>query len=125
MELKSSIDEMKNALESIVNRVDHMEERINELEDRNMEMIQVEEERELSFFLNEKILWELCDSLRKGNIRITGIPAGEEREKEAESLFKEITAENFPNLRKELDYTSPWSWEHLITSVQKDLLQDT
>ena len=32
-----------------------------------------------------------------------GIPEGEEREKEAESLFKGIIAENFPNLGKELD----------------------
>ena len=36
-------------LESIENRADQMEERIYELEDRNLEMIQVEEERELRF----------------------------------------------------------------------------
>ena len=30
------------------------------------------------------------------------IPEEEEREKVAESLFKEITSENFPNLRMEL-----------------------
>ena len=35
---------MKTALESIV---DYMEERISDLEDRNLEMIQVEEKREL------------------------------------------------------------------------------
>ena len=32
-----------------------------------------------------------------------GIPEGEDGEKGAESLFKEIIAENFPNLRNELD----------------------
>lgn len=32
-----------------------------------------------------------------------GIPEGREREMGTESLFKEITAENFPNLVKELD----------------------
>ena len=32
-----------------------------------------------------------------------GIPEGDEREKGAENLFKEIIAENFPNLGKELD----------------------
>ena len=31
-----------------------------------------------------------------------GIPEAEEREKRAESLFKEIIAENFPNMGKEL-----------------------
>ena len=37
-----------------------------------------------------------------GNIRIMGIPA-EKTEKGAESLFKEIIAENFLNLGKKLD----------------------
>ena len=32
-----------------------------------------------------------------------GISVGEEREKESESLLKEITVEDFPNLEKELD----------------------
>lgn len=32
------------------------------------------------------------------NIRIIWSTTGEEREKRAESLFKEIIAENFPNL---------------------------
>lgn len=32
-----------------------------------------------------------------------GIPGGEEKEKGAESLFKEIIVENFSNLEKELD----------------------
>lgn len=50
LELKNSINEMEKTLESIVNRADLMEERIRELEDKNTEMIQVEEERELSFF---------------------------------------------------------------------------
>lgn len=54
LELKNSINEMEKTLESIVNRADLMEERIRELEDKNTEMIQVEEERELSFFLMKK-----------------------------------------------------------------------
>ena len=33
-----------------------MEDRISELEDINIEMVQVEEERELRFFKNEEIL---------------------------------------------------------------------
>lgn len=38
---------MKNALESIGSREDHREERIRELEDRNLEIILIEEKREL------------------------------------------------------------------------------
>ena len=30
-----------------------------------------------------------------------GVPEGEEREKGTENIFKEITAENFPNMGKE------------------------
>ena len=43
------------------------------------------------------------DSVRKGNIKIMGIPQGEKRREETESLFKEIIAENFLNLGKKLD----------------------
>ena len=38
---------MKNALESCGNRADDMEERTGKLKDRNLNMIQVEGEREL------------------------------------------------------------------------------
>ena len=43
---KFSINAIKNALESNGNRTNNTEERIGELKDRNLEMIQVEEERE-------------------------------------------------------------------------------
>ena len=45
----------------------------------------------------------MSDSIRKSNIRIIGIPEGEEREKGAENLFKKIIDENFPNLGTELE----------------------
>ena len=41
-------------------------------------------------------VWELFNSIRKGNIGTVGIQEGEEKEKGAESLFKEMIAENFP-----------------------------
>ena len=80
-----------------------MEDRISNLEDRNIEMLQIAEERELRLKRNEDILWEISNSIRKCNIRIIGNPEGEEREKGAESLFKEIITENFPNLETELE----------------------
>lgn len=42
-------------------------------------------------------------SIRKANKRIMSIPEGAKRNTEAENIFKERTAENFPNLVKELD----------------------
>ena len=63
---------MKNALESIGSREDHMEERIRELEDRNLEIILIEEERELRANKMKKITTP-SNSIKKSNIKITGI----------------------------------------------------
>ena len=101
MEMKNTMEEIKENLESLKNRADNMEERISILEDRNTDMLQMEEERELRLKRNEERLREISDSIRKCNIRIMGIPEGEERERGTERLFKEIIAENFPNLGKE------------------------
>ena len=46
-------------------------------------------------------LRELWDYVKCTNIRIIGVPEGEEREKETEKIFQEIIAENFPNMGKE------------------------
>ena len=46
-------------------------------------------------------LRELWGNVKCTNIHITGVPEWEEREKGTEKIFKEIRAENFPNMRKE------------------------
>ena len=48
-------------------------------------------------------LRDLCDNSKCMNICIIGIPKGEEREKEIESIFEEIMDEKFSNLTKEMD----------------------
>lgn len=40
----------------------------------------------------------MSDTIRKNNIRIMGIPKGEEREKGRENTFKQIIDKYFPNL---------------------------
>ena len=47
---------MKNAIESISHRTDQMEKRISDLENKNIEIIQLEEERELRSKKSEKTL---------------------------------------------------------------------
>ena len=42
-------------------------------------------------------------TLKCSNIRIIGVPEGEEGEQETENLFEKII-ENFPNLVKEIDF---------------------
>ena len=51
---------------------------------------------------NEDSLRELWDNIKHNNIRIIGVPEGEEREKGPEKIFEEIIVKNFPNMGKEI-----------------------
>ena len=42
--------------------------------------------------------------MKCSNIRIIGVPEGEEEEQKMENLFEQIMKENFPNLAKEIDF---------------------
>ena len=50
----------------------------------------------------EKTLRDLWDNIKHNNIRIIGVPEGEEREKGPKKIFEEIIVENFPNMGKEI-----------------------
>ena len=41
--------------------------------------------------------------MKRSNIRIIGVPVGEEEEQKIENLFEQIM-KNFPNLAKEIDF---------------------
>ena len=45
---------------------------------------------------------DLWDNIKCTNMRITGIPEEEEKNKGSEKIFEEITLENFPNMGKEI-----------------------
>ena len=77
---------MKNALEDTGNREVHMGKSISELDGRQLEMIQIEEEREIRHFKNKKILQELCNFFGKGNISMIGITKEKNRQKGAEII---------------------------------------
>lgn len=66
-----------------------------------MEITDAEQKREKRLKKNEASLRELWDNIKRTNIRIIGVPEGEEREKRTEKIFQEIIAENFPNMGKE------------------------
>ena len=51
---------------------------------------------------NEDILRNLWDNIKHTNIRIIGVPEGEEREKGPKKIFEEIIVEKFPNMGKEI-----------------------
>ena len=93
---------MKNTLEGISSRITEAEERISDLEDRIVEFTAVEQNKEKRMKRNEDSLRDPWDNINCNNIRIIGVPEGEEREKGPEKIFEEITVENFPNMGKEI-----------------------
>ena len=66
--------------------------------------IQLEQNEEMRIQNNEEKLRNLQDIFECSNIRIIGVPEGEEEEREMENLFENIMKENFPNLAKEIDF---------------------
>ena len=47
---------------------------------------------------NEDSLRDLWDNIKRNNIRIIGVPEGEERKKGPEKICEEIIVKNFPNM---------------------------
>ena len=66
--------------------------------------IQPEKNEETRIRKNEQRLRNLQDILKRSNIRIIGVPEGEEEEQTIENLFEQIMKENFPTLAKEIDF---------------------
>ena len=99
--MQNTITEIKNSLEAANSRIQEAEERISEVEDRLEEITDAEQKREERLKKNEESLRELCNNIKRTNIRMIGVPEGEEREKGTEKIFQEIIAENFPNMGKE------------------------
>ena len=77
-----------------INAVDQKEERNTQPEKNEETRIQKNEERHRN----------LQDILKRSNIRIIGVPEGEEEEQKIENLLEQIMKENFPNLAKEIDF---------------------
>ena len=50
----------------------------------------------------EGSLRDLWDNIKRTNIRIIGVPGGEEKKKGCEKIFEEIIVENFPKMVKEI-----------------------
>ena len=100
-EMNNTITEMKTALKGINSRITEAEEWISDLEDRMVEFIAVEQTKEKRMKGNEDSLRDLWENIKHNNIRIIGVPEGEEREKSPEKIFEEIIVENFANMGKE------------------------
>ena len=100
--MNNAITEMKTTLEGINGRKSAAEERISDLEDRMVEFTAAEQNKEKRMKRNEDSLRDLWDNIKRKNIRIIGVPVGEEREKGPEKIFEEIIVKNCPNMGKEI-----------------------
>ena len=65
------------------------------------------------------------DNMKHNNMRIIGIPEGEEEEQGIENLFEKVMMENFPNLRREKSPKSRKHRESQTRGTQRGPLQDT
>ena len=92
--MNNTITEMKTTLEGINSRLTEAEERISDLEDRMVEFTAAEQNKEKRMKRNEDSLRDLWDNIKSNNIRITGVPEGEEREKGPKKISEEIRVEN-------------------------------
>ena len=88
-------------MEALTARINEAEERISDIEHQMTENKEAEQKRDRQWLDHEGRIWEINDTIRWNNIRITGIPEEEEKEGRAEGILKQIIAENFPNLEKE------------------------
>ena len=61
-----------------------------------MEITDAEQKREKRLKTNKESLRELWDNMKCTNIHITGMPEGEDREKETEKIFQEIRTKKLP-----------------------------
>ena len=63
--------------------------------------------------------------MKHNNIRIIGIPEGEEEEQDIENLFEKLILENFPNLMRKKSPKSTKHRESQARGAQRGPLQDT
>ena len=61
------------------------------------------EQEEKRIQKNEESVSSLWDKFKCSNIRIIGVPEGEEKEQEIGNVFEKMMKENFSNLVKEID----------------------
>ena len=85
--MNNTITEMKTTLGGINTRITEAEERISNLEDRIVEFTAVEQNKEKRMKRNEDSLRDLWDNIKCNDIRIKGVPEGEERERKDQRKY--------------------------------------
>ena len=101
--MKVALCEIKKNVQGTNSEGKETRTQINDLDQKEERNIQPEQNEEMRIQNNEK-LRDLQDIFKHSNIRIIGVPEGEEQQQEMENLFENIMKENFLNLAKEIDF---------------------
>ena len=102
--MKAMLRETKENVQGTNSEVKETGTQINGVDQKEERNIQPEKNEETRIQKNEERLRNLQDIFKCSNIRIIGVPEGEEEEQKIENLFQQIMKENFPNLAKEIDF---------------------
>ena len=100
--MNNAINEIKNTLEGTNSRITEAKDWISQLEDKMVEINKAERKKEKRIKRNEDNLRDLWDNVKHPNIWIIGVPEEENKKKGYEKILKEIIAENFPKMGKEI-----------------------
>ena len=101
-QMKDTQNEIKQNIQGTKSDRKETKTESNDLEQKEEINIQPEQNKETRIQKSEERLRNFWDNLKHSNIRIIGVPEGEEEEQETENLFENIIKENFPNLAKEI-----------------------
>ena len=117
----NTVNKIKNSLEGINSRITEAEEQISDLEYKIVEITTAGQNKEKRLKRIQDSLRDLWD-IKHTNIRIIGVPEGEEKKKGTEKIFEEIIVENFPNRKKRKgnSQSSPGSTESPIQDKSKE-----
>ena len=102
-EMKTTQSEIKQNIQGTNNDGKETGTQINDLEQKEEINIQLEHNEETRIQKNEEGLRNFQDIFKHPQIRIIGVPEGEQ-EQEVENLFENVMKENFSNLAKEIDF---------------------
>ena len=102
--MKAMLSEIKENVQGTNSEGKETRTLIDGVEQKEEINIQPEQNEETRLQKNEERLSNLQDNFTCSNIRIIGVPEGEEEEQKIENLFEQIMKENFPNLAKEIDF---------------------
>ena len=102
--MKAMLRETKENVQGTNSDAKETGTQINGVDQKEERNIQPEKNEETRIQRNEERLKNLQDILKRSNIRIIGVPEGEEEEQKIENLFEQIMKENSSDLAKEIDF---------------------